>query len=296
MTINNEDSIKITSVLIPLFNHEDFIVFCLNSLLKSNTKKIQLVISDDCSSDNSYSIAKKWIFSHKYLFYSARIFRQKTNIGINKNINFLKNNAVGDFLLILSSDDALSPLSIDYQSTYLCDHMHIDFLFSNRSIMNFSGKIISHGCLGFKRLILLRSNFFIKLDVIYNWGMPWSGVFARRNSFASLGVIPTNLSFDDRWISLKILQTNRYSFLNKSLYIYRMRDDKSTTPGLDKRQMNKDLKLTELRILKTSKGFLYILLFLYTLPYRKDIKNSSFYWLFKLPNKIIKYLYRFISL
>lgn len=295
MKSNKKKEFKITSVLIPLFNHANFITYCLNSILKSNTKNIQLIISDDCSNDKSYAIAKRWIEVHKHLFFSTQIFQQKKNLGINENINFLKNKASGDFVTVLSSDDAISPSAIDSQSHYLNDHPRIDFLFSNRSLINNFNKTISLKCTGFIRQFFIQNNFFIKLDMIFNWGLPWSGFFGRRKSFLELGQLPKNLSFDDRWISLKILQTNRYAFLNYSYYIYRIRTQGIITPGLDKKTMFEDLKKTEFLILQSSNGILYLLLYLYTLSYKSNVKNPFLKFLYKLPRKLIRLFYNFSS-
>jgi alpha-1,3-rhamnosyltransferase len=296
MNFNYKNASSVTSVLIPLFNHEKFISFCLDSLLKSNSKNIQIIISDDYSKDNSYLIAKTWINLHKHLFYSTLIFRQKKNIGINKNINFLRNKASGEFLMILASDDALAPLAIDLQSQYLIERSNLNFLFSNRSLMNNFSKIVIFKCVEFKRSIFLRNNFFVKLDIIFNWGLPWGGVFARRIAFVNLGNVPNDLSFEDRWISLKILQTNRYKYLSDPLYIYRIREEKTITPGLEKKQMLDDLKTSEIRVQKLSKGILYLLLYLYTLPYKPINNNFLIKKLFRLPRKLIKFLYKILVL
>jgi glycosyltransferase involved in cell wall biosynthesis len=296
MNFNYKNAPAVTSVLIPLYNHEKFISFCLDSLLKSNTKNIQIIISDDYSKDNSYLIAKNWINLHKHLFYSTLIFRQKKNIGINKNINFLRNKASGEFLMILASDDALAASAIDFQSQYLIERSNLNFLFSNRSLMNNFSKIVIYKCVGFKRSIFLRNNFFVKLDMIFNWGLPWGGFFARREAFINLGNVPNDLSFEDRWISLKILQTNRYKYLSDPLYIYRIREEKTITPGLEKKQMLEDLKTSEIHAQKLSKGILYLLLYFYTLPYKPINNNFLIKKLFKLPRKLIKFLYKIFVL
>jgi glycosyltransferase involved in cell wall biosynthesis len=296
MNFNNKKTSTVTSVLIPLFNHEKFITFCLDSLLKSNTKNIQLIISDDYSKDNSYLIAKAWVNLHKHLFSSILLFRQKKNIGINSNFNFLRNKASGDFLMFLASDDALAPSAIDFQSQYLLERHNLDFIFSNRSVMNNLSEIFILKCIRFKRSIFLSNNFFVKLDIIFNWGLPWGGVFARRKAFINLGSVPNNLSFEDRWISLKVLQTNRYKYLNYPMYVYRVREEKTITPGLQKKQMLEDLKTSEILAQKSSNGILYSLLYCYTLPYKINNNNLIIRKLFKLPRKIIKFLYKMIAL
>jgi glycosyltransferase involved in cell wall biosynthesis len=281
----------ITSVLITLYNHEKYIEFGLNSILKSNTKNIQLVISDDLSQDNSFAIAKNWVANHKHLFSSVLIFKQSKNLGINNNINFLVSKATGHFLTILSSDDAFAEGAIDFQAQYLLDNPEIDFLFCNQTLINEINDIVLPEYVNFRRQTLIKNKFFLILDVIFNWGHPWSKIFATNLGFKSLGSLPKSISYDDRWVIFRILQFGRYAYLNKISILYRIRSDKSVTPGLDKNKMLDDLKTVELNALKKSKGVLFLLLYLYTLPNRSKTKNPLLIFLSKLPKKIIRNIY-----
>jgi glycosyltransferase involved in cell wall biosynthesis len=281
----------ITSVLITLYNHEKYIEFALNSILKSNTKNIELVISDDLSQDNSYTIAKNWIADHKHLFSSAFIFKQSKNLGINNNINFLISKATGQFITILSSDDAFAEGAIDFQAQYLSDNPEVDFLFCNQTLINELDDIVLPEYVKFRRQALIKNKFFLILDVIFNWGHPWSKIFATNVGFKNLGYLPKSISFDDRWVIFRILQLGRYAYLNKISILYRIRSDKSVTPGLNKKKMLDDLNTVELEALKKSKGILFFLLYLYTLPNRLKTKNRLLIFLSKLPKKIIRNLY-----
>ena len=51
----NED--KLVSVLVPARNEEMNIVSCINGILSQSYKKIEIIIIDDCSTDNTYNIA-----------------------------------------------------------------------------------------------------------------------------------------------------------------------------------------------------------------------------------------------
>ena len=284
----------ITSVLITLHNKEKYIDFALNSILSSNTKSIQLIISDDCSSDGSYLIAKNWIDNHKQLFFSVLLFQQSKNLGINDNINFLLTKATGDFITFLDADDAFMPMAIDINKQYLIDHPKIDFLFSNHVLIDELNDINDWRYVRPARELVIKYKFFIILDVVFNWGIPWSKVFARRDSFNKLGSLPREISYNDRWTGFKILQVGKYAYFNNISFQYRTRFDNSPTPTLSRKQMTDDLLKVELDALKYSKGVLFILLFFYTLPLRLKSKNRFLFSLSKIPKKIIRGLYRSI--
>ena len=284
----------ITSVLITLHNKEKYIDYALNSILRSNTKSIELVISDNCSQDMSYSIARNWIDNHGQLFFSARLFQQSKNLGINENHNFLIRKATGDFFTFLDADDALMPMAIDLNKQFLIDHPNFDFLFSNQDLIDELNDTVKFKYVRSPREILIKIKFFLILDMIYNWGLPWSKIFARTESFKKLGCIPKTISYNDRWTGFKILQAGRYAYFNNISFQYRTRFDNSPTPSLTKKQLQDDLILVELDALKSSKGVLFILLFFYTLPLRVRSKNRFLFSLSKLPKKIIRSLYRSI--
>lgn len=289
----NKDSSIITSVLIPSYNHEQYITDSLNSILKSNTHNIELIISDDCSQDHSYKIAENWVALHKHLFFSVFLYKQSKNLGIVKNFDFLIKKSSGEFVTFLGSDDVLSTNAIDFQTQYLIEH-DVSFLFCNRDLINELGIVITKNYVGFIRQILIKNSFFSKVDIIYNWGIPWSGFFARKTAVQKLGQIPQKLSFEDRWVIFRVLQTSGYAYFNKTSCSYRIRTDNSPTPSLNKSIILRDLKFIELEALKKSKGILYFLLFFYLLPDLKNTNNYVLKKLYKIPKKIIKNLYLFL--
>ena len=63
------------SIIIPVYNAENFIKRCLDSIIKCNNKKLEIIIVDDCSVDNSYEICKS--YENKYDF--IKLYKNKKN-------------------------------------------------------------------------------------------------------------------------------------------------------------------------------------------------------------------------
>ena len=75
------------SILLPIYNNEETIKEVLNSLINNINKNDEIIIIDDCSNDNSYSIVKS--YSKRY---------QSLNILINLAMALLYSENFGNLL------------------------------------------------------------------------------------------------------------------------------------------------------------------------------------------------------
>ena len=89
------------SIIIPVYNVEKYISRCLESCINQSFSDIEILIIDDCGSDNSIAIAKKFAKKDKRI----RILKNEKNLGtFNARIKGIK-EAKGIYLLFLDSDD-----------------------------------------------------------------------------------------------------------------------------------------------------------------------------------------------
>jgi len=89
------------SIVIPTYNRSDFLARCLESVVASKESRIEIVISDNCSPDNTEVVASRFTDPR------IRYFRQPVNLGAVRNFHFLANEAKGDYILFLTDDDFL---------------------------------------------------------------------------------------------------------------------------------------------------------------------------------------------
>ena len=90
---------KIT-VIVPIYNSENYISKCIESILSQSYENWELIIVDDGSTDNSYEIC------NKYAIKDSRIFLYKQN---NKGVSSARNvglsKTTGDYIMFIDSDD-----------------------------------------------------------------------------------------------------------------------------------------------------------------------------------------------
>lgn len=93
----------VVSVVMTVYNHEKYIEKAIKSVLEQeNDFKYELLIGEDCSTDNSLSIIQKYKERYPDII---RVFTHDKNIGGQKNVYELYMNSRGKYIAILEGDD-----------------------------------------------------------------------------------------------------------------------------------------------------------------------------------------------
>ncbi|MCB9246140.1 MAG: glycosyltransferase family 2 protein [Flavobacteriales bacterium] len=96
------------SVITVTFNSGLFIRDCLESILASSFENFELIVADDCSTDNTWAIIQE--------FKDPRInaYRNETNLGEYANRNEAVKSSTGTYILFIDGDDMLYPWGLEY--------------------------------------------------------------------------------------------------------------------------------------------------------------------------------------
>ena len=116
-------SIKIISVVIPLYNKESSIAQSLKSVLSQEHDDFEVVIVDDGSTDGSVGVVEAIHDSR------IRLIRQE-NGGPSKARNTGVKNAKGEWILFLDADDELEPGALEYFAKNINKHFDTSFIFA----------------------------------------------------------------------------------------------------------------------------------------------------------------------
>ena len=94
------------SIIIPIYNVAPYVERCLYSALNQSYEDIELVLVDDCGTDNSMNIVSEVV--EKYVGNKKiSLFKHEHNLGLSAARNTGIKNATGDYLLFLDSDDEI---------------------------------------------------------------------------------------------------------------------------------------------------------------------------------------------
>lgn len=95
--------IPVVSVLIFAYNHEDYIGMTIDSVISQKCSfDIEIIVSDDFSTDNTLSIINQRRRSFPHLI---KIISNKENIGLNKTFENAVRSSKGEYIALLGGDD-----------------------------------------------------------------------------------------------------------------------------------------------------------------------------------------------
>lgn len=97
------------SVIIPLYNYARFVAETLDSVAMQTIADLDVVVVDDCSTDDSAAVACKWMEEHAARFRRATVLRHLVNGGLAATRNTGFGNCDTEFVLPLDADNLLFP-------------------------------------------------------------------------------------------------------------------------------------------------------------------------------------------
>lgn len=212
----------LVSVLIPLYNHENFVEFAIESVMNQTYKNIELIVINDGSTDSSdvkiQDLLKKYNFE----------YHQQENKGLIFTIEKLRNLAKGKYISLLASDDAFADNKIEILVNYLESNPQYTMVYSNMYFMNVENQIVSKvkdgGEKGNIFDSLLCGNFFINsLTTLIN-----RDIFMKYNY--DKGYI------EDFQMWLKIAKDNQIGYVDEYLALYRIGNTLSLSSNISKMQ------------------------------------------------------------
>lgn len=242
------------SIIIPMYNVEDYIIETLNSMRGVKGFNFELILVDDGSSDNTLNLTKEWARTSNL----DTLIISKENEGPSLARNIGLDKARGNLVTFFDSDDiALSYLYTEVVSMMLSHE--VDFcIFRGGSFDHVTQKVHEFpdyyvwdkimGGAEFKVLTPHQEPRIARLE-------PSAVVRVFRKDFLIANEIsfPGNLFFEDVLFHAKcVLNAKKIALLNKTLLLYRVNREGQTTGVFGKKRQD-ILKIIELIISEYNK-------------------------------------------
>ena len=229
--IADYESKALISIIVPIYNVEEYLRECLDSIQKQTYQKFECIMVNDGSTDNSKQIAEEYLVDSRFTLINQS--NQGLSSARNTGISHIREEST--FISFVDSDDYIYP---DFLET-LIEHIEDDVDIIEGMIENFHDEIkVDRVCHNFEKKILitkddklgelalneLRVSVFPKL---FRKSLLTEDFFPEGWIFEDLAVVPELVSYSGKWIKLP-----------KVIYGYRIRPNSITTKEFSEEKLD----------------------------------------------------------
>lgn len=130
----------LVSVIVPCYNHQQYIGDCINSILAQSYHNIELIIIDDGSMDHSIEKIRAFDTQCKARFTNFE-FRVRPNKGLcatlNEGLDWIK----GEYFCLIASDDLMTPHRVATQINFALKNPDVTSIYGSVQLINEQGDL-----------------------------------------------------------------------------------------------------------------------------------------------------------
>src|SRR6478609_4514186 len=211
---------NLVSIITPSFNSEKFIAGTIQSVQNQTHLNWEMIIVDDCSTDQSGSIIER--FSAKDN--RVRFFQLDKNSGAGIARETALSKAQGDYIAFLDADDLWKPLKLEKQLQFLKDNK-VPFTFSFYDCMDEDGNSLN-------KRVEAPINLSYRQLFFCNYVGNLTGIY-EINYFGKIAISSTRKRQDwTMWLTI-LKKVKKAKPVPESLAIYRIRDNSLSASKVD---------------------------------------------------------------
>ena len=125
----------LVSVIIPAYNHENYVQETISSIINQTYQNIELIIIDDGSKDSTWQKILELKDKCEKRF-SNVIFQTQKNEGTRKTLNKLLSLTKGEYIYLIASDDLAKPNAIELQANFLLNNKEYGLVVGDNEIID----------------------------------------------------------------------------------------------------------------------------------------------------------------
>jgi glycosyltransferase involved in cell wall biosynthesis len=200
------------SIVMCTYNGEKYLRKQLDSIINQTYKPIELIIVDDCSSDETSVILEEYKASHDYI----EFYINEKNLGFNKNFERGLSLTTGSYIAISDQDDIWYPEKLEQLYPHIGPNL---LIFSNSELIDEKDNLLGRQLLGELALSLLS----YRSVLIYNF-VTGHTILMKRDLLQLALPFPHD-GYYDWWLGFIALKAHKLTYLNKVLTKYRIHEE-----------------------------------------------------------------------
>lgn len=258
---------NLVSVLIPAYNHENYIQETIESIINQTYPNIELIILDDGSKDKTWEKITELKPKCENRFVKIH-FETKQNEGTCITLNKLLKLSSGEFVYIIASDDLSKPQAIEKEVKFLQDNPDYALAVGDNEYVDSMGKQIFRTQKAFtsniknakyktvkeflssKLKIDFLSDDFGSYKTLYKENYIPNGYLIRKNIFETIGNFTKNAPLEDFWLMLQISKYKKMKYIDEILFSYRIHDTNTIGNSTRMRELTTQTRNYEQKLLE----------------------------------------------
>lgn len=134
----------LVTLILLTYNQEDFIQSAIKSVLNQDYENIEIIVSDDCSTDETFKKASEVVKSNSSRK-AINLNRNERNLGLTAHFNKLLEMANGEIIVVAAGDDISLPTRVTKSVEILLEHEDVTFVSFNDELIDSKGMVLSTG-------------------------------------------------------------------------------------------------------------------------------------------------------
>ena len=210
---------QLISIIVPIYNVEDYLRQCLDSILEQTLSHFEVILVNDGSTDSSGDICREYVEKDSRFHYF-----EKENGGLSDARNYGIERARGEYLTFIDSDDYIDPLHLEYLYNTL---MNNDADISVSNYMNYHTSIDTfylHTFGDYYEKNYSSEELLDNLAILERNDLSFSTIWGKlyKRSVFSFLRFPKGVIGEDVALIYKIYtQVQKIVYFHKDTYIYR---------------------------------------------------------------------------
>ena len=209
---------KTVDILLATYNGEKYITEQIESILNQTYKDFRLLISDDCSTDNTRQIISEYVKKDKRII----VYTQKENIGVVQNFEFLMKKVENDYFMFSDQDDIWKENKIEITLNKL-ENANASLVYSDLEVVD-SDLNITYESYWKLKGIYQKIKKYNNFDSLYlNNFVTGCTIIAKKELIDKALPLPKNSKYvlHDYWLALIASQEGNIEYVEESLIKYR---------------------------------------------------------------------------
>lgn len=226
----------LVTVICLCYNHAEFVIEALESVLNQTFNNVELIIADDFSTDNSVEIIKNWLKNHPKIPFIAN----PENLGNTKTFNQCMLLAKGDYIIDLAADDVLLSDCIAKQLKGFQNskYKNLAIVYGNAELISSEGKFL-HDYFPTdvnRKGMKIQPTGDIYCSILNGKTKLCSiSALTKRSVFDALNGYDENLAYEDYDFWIRASRSYNFDYIDEILVQKRMLDNSMYTLLLQKR-------------------------------------------------------------